>query len=1116
MTTPGRRVGRIGRAVAAAVALVALVAGVPALMVGLDLIPHRVPGASELWQIATSRDTGQVALFVIAAGVWICWALFTISLVTELAALLRRMPSPSLPGLAVFQKAAAGLLTSIVIGLNLAAVPAMAQAPLPAQTAAVTVASAVASPEAEVAATSIAMPDAAPRHVAAEPVRSAVETTESDATIAYRVQPRDTLWGIAEAHLGGGSHYPEIIAANPGRIAPDNEIIAGTVLRLPERADAPASHPPTSDAQTVTVQPGDTLSEIAYESGSTWQELWQANEGKPAPGGRVFTDPNLIWPGQEIVIPADTAAATSEPATAPPAGTPQSDAPQSDETEPSTAPRQADTAAAVDGSAGAANTAGARTDDAAHAARPRDTAADAVEAEDPSPTSATTTDSHAGADIAADSDETSQSWPGWVLAGAGVPLLAGALFLAWSRLRRRQRRWRLPGDPITLAPAAAREAERALRTAGPQAVDTVTRLDRALRSLVTAVRAGIIGELPQLVSATVDTDGTIGLRLARVYPDVPAPWKAFDGQATWVLAADAQPVFDEADRPVTLAPYPMLASVGHDDDGRQYLVDLEQIGGLAITGPADRSADLMRYMAAELAHNTWSEMLKVTCYGLGDEVASIGPDRVEIADASSLAATAASATSAINLVGKDREAGVDVLTARAAVSDREVPAPQVFLVAAPDGALAIGRVQQLTVSAAGRTAVAVVTCGDTPGGTAMCRAVVDEDGTLRIGMLGISTIAQSMPASDAAELGALMAAARATGSVTGEETGDAAATDTAAIPVDTDEAWTAATGAAAADGLPLPAAGVGESGIDTLAGHTDQVQDALPTSNVVSIAAADRPIDARADTLDADLADWLDPHCARPKIRLLGPVTVAAAGSLPDGKPRLAWHTEVVALLACRPSGLTAEKLSTALWPNEPYVPGRSRVRQAAATVRRWLGTDPDTGEPFLPTNSSATEAVYRLDGALTDADLFVRLRSRSASRGESGATDLAAALGLVTGIPFDQRRAGGYGWLADDPLDEIYAAMIVDAAHELAEHYLAAGNPRDAADAAKVALAAGSCEDTPLLDLAAACDAQGMGALRNEYIRRILTNHAADVEEDLPPATYAVLNERGWLAVAS
>ena len=100
---------------------------------------------------------------------------------------------------------------------------------------------------------------------------------------------------------------------------------------------------------------------------------------------------------------------------------------------------------------------------------------------------------------------------------------------------------------------------------------------------------------------------------------------------------------------------------------------------------------------------------------------------------------------------------------------------------------------------------------------------------------------------------------------------------------------------------------------------------------------------------------------------------------------------------------------------------------------------------------------------------------------------------------------------------DHEYSAMIVDTAHTVATHHLAAGQPDLAAQAAQVALKAGSYEDTPLLDLVKACLAQRKEAEAEAYIQQILTNHDADIEEDLPPRTAQVLLRlrRHWVTGA-
>ncbi|MBE3584834.1 MAG: LysM peptidoglycan-binding domain-containing protein [Thermoanaerobacter sp.] len=60
-----------------------------------------------------------------------------------------------------------------------------------------------------------------------------------------------------------------------------------------------ASPSPVPSPRTYVVQPGDSLSKIAarlYGDASRWRDIYRANAGK-------IKNPNLIYPGQKLVIP---------------------------------------------------------------------------------------------------------------------------------------------------------------------------------------------------------------------------------------------------------------------------------------------------------------------------------------------------------------------------------------------------------------------------------------------------------------------------------------------------------------------------------------------------------------------------------------------------------------------------------------------------------------------------------------------------------------------------------------------------------------------------------------------------------------------------------------------
>ena len=146
--------------------------------------------------------------------------------------------------------------------------------------------------------TTMALPTPTPEEVAP------VETTQATTTVTYTVQPGDTL---GEISLEFGVSMESIQAANNLQgvtIYVDQEL----VIYLDENAVVALTATPTEEATREgviihEVVAGDTLSEIAVAYGVTVDEILAAND----------LDSDVIWVGQELIIPTNDVTPTLEP-----------------------------------------------------------------------------------------------------------------------------------------------------------------------------------------------------------------------------------------------------------------------------------------------------------------------------------------------------------------------------------------------------------------------------------------------------------------------------------------------------------------------------------------------------------------------------------------------------------------------------------------------------------------------------------------------------------------------------------------------------------------------------------------------------------------------------------
>jgi LysM domain len=258
-TLPHNRAADAGRGLLSLAGVAVLVAGVPAALIAWvgSPLPAGVPSFSDVTDAL--RDTYIPDEFLVKALALVCWIVWfelTASLLVEAVAYARGRKAGAVPLAGGLQRGAARLVAGVALLGAVVASKGMPTSGLshpltPAADPVVALVIDDGKAAGDAAAAMSPTPVAAP---AALPV--------------YEVQRRDTLWDIAETHLG-----------DPFR----------------------------------------------------WPEIFQINEGCPQSDGGCLTDPDLILPGWRLQLPADAvglapaappAAAAPAPAPAPPAAAP--------------------------------------------------------------------------------------------------------------------------------------------------------------------------------------------------------------------------------------------------------------------------------------------------------------------------------------------------------------------------------------------------------------------------------------------------------------------------------------------------------------------------------------------------------------------------------------------------------------------------------------------------------------------------------------------------------------------------------------------------------------------------------------------------------------------------
>jgi hypothetical protein len=863
-----------------------------------------------------------------------------------------------------------------------------------------------------------------------------------------------------------------------GLVAAPAAHAAGTPPQAP--AQAISAHGQRAHAQqagkpaTYTVKKGDTLSQIALDKtgrAANYPKLFKASTHTVQPGGRRLTDPDEIDIGWKITIPADPAKPTKPAKEQPPTPATRPHPTPSDSPRPATsAPTQATT---------------------------------------PAEQAATPTASTAGGDL--DQVDAAPAWLLNGLTGAGA-LLSGALGLVLLRRRAAQFRNRRPGRMISLPGVENARVEQTVIREGSPTGSLVLLIDEALRRTASSLAAAE-QPVPALVGVDAHPDH-LTLRLAGP-ADLGPVWTCLDGEARQIwripidtdleligpLAADGAP------------PWPQLVTLGKDAAGWR-LVNLETIAVASLTGDPLYCQDLIRYLVTELAFAPWARDVDIDCLQLCEELTALAPSRIhhhsDPAVISDRVATAVATTDRLTAASP-----ATLETARVTNPDEDLWDSR-LLISATKQATHLDVLIGLLTDQKGTTGTALLLIApdQPPSGTEIR---LTPSGRVQVPALGLNLVANGLTEDESRGCLALMAAGR-----------DLADTPMPVVDDPDREEWAEfcdEAGAVRAD-LTIPRASAPAGAASLLPEPDDAyvtvtantVEDLAELTPTVPAAVAER-IGASDPTLDADLEDWWSSSCRRPRLQVLGTVKVrvGTTGTPTAALDRLPSCTEAVAYLHSRPGGSTTQEVADALGISD------DRVRKDMSISRAWLGKNPATDAPFLPSASRHPAAIergvglYLIEDLLCDADLFKRLRLRGQSRGPDGLQDLRTALRLVNGAPYDGLRSRGGFWLKNNPLDQYLLCSIVDVAHLVSTIALDAGDLQQAKAAAELAVLCAPTDANPQLDLAAIAAKAGDHTKAAQIARDVVTwRDPAGEPVDLSERNQAILRTHRWLDEAS
>ncbi|MEU6997002.1 BTAD domain-containing putative transcriptional regulator [Nonomuraea sp. NPDC046570] len=673
-----RTVGDVFAGLGALVVLVLLVGGVPYGLLSLA----GPPVSAELLDLdlLTSQVGTSTIVAILVLLVWLAWLQLVVCVAVEVYGGIRRVGMPARVPFSGGTQALANRLVSAVLLLFTAGAVAVPMAAFGS------------APQARPAMTAVAY---------ATPIVAEQEVETYKAKKVYVVQPphgrhHESLWEIAEKCLGEGRRYPEIYELNRHKEQPDGSrlhmadlIRPGWVLDMPDDAKnvhvVPAGQ---GRVETLKEHPGLPGTD-AHDRAGAHQERKGTADHKTAGKDTTRENPGER-PSTERATPPQ---AESSDKKDPQKGTQKDDA-QKDKAAPREMPKT----------------------ELPKAELPK---AELPKAELPKKESPGQDASQQAAPAQPEeSGSAEESGLDLVDYLGGLALGAAGLLVVLGRRRREQLWQRAFGHRVVRPRDDAANAEVALRLGAD--APGARMLDIGLRLLGSALAAQ--DRTPPTVYAAHLSPRHLDLWIHPSDPDAPLPWTAADGGQVWRLAAHEGRLLEEQQGG---APYPGLVSLGADASGR-VLVDLEAAQGLInIRGPQTTAA--LAALAVELATNLWSDKMRITLVGFGEELIAIAPDRVR---------AVGSLAEVLPELERRQEPREEVLTGR--IRGKPYEPHYVLSAVAPTQEEA----RRLALLARGRAAGFVVT-GEVPHATWTLE--ITEDGKARVGELGFEVTAQLLP-----------------------------------------------------------------------------------------------------------------------------------------------------------------------------------------------------------------------------------------------------------------------------------------------------------------------------------------------------------------------------------